>query len=141
MGAAMLLGSSNDRVKYAGTFFYAGGVYATFPAIIAWNGNNVGGSLKRGIAIAIQGGMGNIGGVASAYMYLSKDAPQYRRGHGGVITLCGGAAFLSLFMTLYLRWENARRDKLHKSPDLYTLEEKERESHLGDYASFYRYTV
>jgi hypothetical protein len=137
----MLLGSENDHVKYAGTFFFAGGVYSTFPAIIAWNGNNVGGSVKRGIAIAIQGGMGNLGGVASAYMYLSKDAPQYRRGHGGVIALCGGAALLSLFMTTWLRRENAHRDCIYKSPDTYTTEEKKSESHLGDYASFYRYTI
>ena len=137
----MLLGSNNDHVKYAGTFLYAGGVYSTFPAIIAWNGNNVGGSVKRGIAIAIQGGMGNLGGVASAYMYLPRDAPQYRRGHGGVIALCGGAALLSLFMTIWLRRENARRDAAYKSPHLYTAEEKRSESHLGDHASFYRYTI
>ena len=137
----MLLGSHKDHVKYAGTFFLASGIYANVPAIVAWNGNNIGGSTKRSVGIAMQVGIGNLGGVMSAYLFLPKDAPQYAHGHGALIGLSGGACLLCIFMTLYLRRENARRDSQHKALALYTEEERNHERHLGDNASFFRYTV
>lgn len=48
---------------------------------------------------------------------------------------------LSAFMTMYLRKENARRDRKYKRLEEYTVEEKRVERHLGDNASFFRYTV
>lgn len=51
------------------------------------------------------------------------------------------AFVLSAFMTMYLRRENARRDREYKRPEEYTVEEKLLERHLGDNASFFRYTV
>lgn len=47
----------------------------------------------------------------------------------------------SAFMTWYLRRENARRDREYKRPEEYTTEEKLLERHLGDNATFFRYTV
>jgi hypothetical protein len=44
-------------------------------------------------------------------------------------------------MTLYLRRENARRDREYKAPELYTIEEKLAERERGDNATFFRYTV
>lgn len=44
-------------------------------------------------------------------------------------------------MTLYLRRENARRDRVYKAPELYTAAEKYEEREKGDGASFFRYTV
>lgn len=51
------------------------------------------------------------------------------------------AMVLSIFMTVYLRRENARRDRVHKAPEEYTRAEKEMESDRGDNATFFRYTV
>lgn len=48
---------------------------------------------------------------------------------------------LSIFMTLYLRRENARRDREYKPPSEYTVEEKLLEREKGDNATFFRYTV
>jgi hypothetical protein len=48
---------------------------------------------------------------------------------------------LCVFMTIYLRRENARRDREYKAPSEYTLEEKLAEREKGDNASFFRYTV
>jgi hypothetical protein len=44
----------------AGTFFLASGIYPNVPASVACNGNNIGGSLKRSVGIAMQVGMQNI---------------------------------------------------------------------------------
>jgi hypothetical protein len=48
---------------------------------------------------------------------------------------------LSCFMTLYLRRENARRDREFKSPSEYSLAERVAEREKGDNATFFRYTV
>ena len=48
---------------------------------------------------------------------------------------------LCIIMTIYLRRENARRDREHKAPSDYSLEEKVAEREKGDNATFFRYTV
>lgn len=48
----MLIATDNNNVKYAGCFFLASGIYPNVPQGVAWNGNNIGGSLKRGVGIA-----------------------------------------------------------------------------------------
>jgi hypothetical protein len=52
------------------------GTYPLIPLIGAWNSNNIGGSLKRGVGIAIQVGFGNFAGVVSAFAFLPHDAPR-----------------------------------------------------------------
>jgi MFS family permease len=141
VGATMLAASHNDHVKYAGTFLLASGIYSNVPAITAWTGNNIGGSTKRSVGMAMQVCIGNLGGVMSAYMYLPRDAPQYVHGHGGLIGLASAAVLLCIAMTLYLRSENARRDATFKNLSLYTDEDRKKESDMGDNASFFRYTV
>lgn len=142
VGFLMLLGSEKAHVKYAGTFLAAIGIYPNVPAVVAWNGNNIGGSTKRSTGIAMQVVFGNLGGVISAYSFLPKDEPRYIPGHGMLAGMCGFAALLSLFMTLYLRYENKRRDKVFaKAPEKYTAEEKYAEREIGDSASFFRFTV
>lgn len=48
---------------------------------------------------------------------------------------------LQIFMTIYLRRENARRDAEYKSPDQYTPQDRHAEREKGDNATFFRYTV
>ena len=71
----MLMATQNPAVKYAGCFFLASGIYPNVPQGVAWNGNNIGGSLKRGVGIAMHVGFGNLGGTISAYLYLPRDGP------------------------------------------------------------------
>ncbi|EON64993.1 hypothetical protein W97_04228 [Coniosporium apollinis CBS 100218] len=141
IGFAMLLASKNPNVKYAGTFFAASGVYPNVPQGVAWNGNNIGGSVKRGVGIAMHVGFGNLGGAIAGFVFLSKDSPQFVPGHSILIGLLSMSTILQIFMTLYLRRENARRDREFKRPAEYTIEEKTAERERGDLASFFRYTV
>jgi hypothetical protein len=49
---------------------------------------------------------------------------------------------LTTFMTIYLRRENARRDRENPThPSDYTEEMKFAEREKGDNATFYRYTI
>lgn len=138
----MLIASESNAVKYAGVFFAASGIYPNVPQGVAWNGNNIGGSTKRGIGIAMHVGFGNLGGTVAAYIYRAKDGPHYRTGHGTLIGFLVMSTILSTCMTLYLRRENARRDQKNpKRPEDYTEDEKTAERERGDNATFFRYTV
>ena len=141
MGLVMLVASTNPHVKYAGTFFFACGIYPNVPQGVAWNGNNIGGSTKRGVGIAMHVGFGNLGGILASFVYLSKTGPRFIQGHCILIGLLAMSASLQTFMTLYLRRENARRDSVHKNPAQYSVQEKEAERQRGDNATFFRYTV
>lgn len=141
IGLVILLVSEKAHVKYAGTFFFATGVYTNAPSIMAWNANNCAASTKRGISIAAQAMAGNFGGILSAYIYLGKDAPKFHKGHAIVIGTVSLSLISQIIMTIYYRYENARRDKEFKDPKLYTKEEKMLEREKGDSASFFRYTV
>ncbi|KAH6847004.1 major facilitator superfamily domain-containing protein [Chaetomium sp. MPI-CAGE-AT-0009] len=141
IGLIMLMSSSSSGVRYAGCFFLATGIYPNVPLGVAWNGNNIGGSLKRGVGIAMHVGFGNLGGTMSAYLFLSKDAPRYMPGFATLLACQAMALVLSVFMHIYLRRENARRDREYKPPSEYTEEERVAEREKGDLATFFRYTV
>ena len=141
IGLIMLVASHNNHVKYAGTFFFASGVYPNTPQCMAWNGNNTGGSTKRSIALAMQAMAGNLGGILSAFVYLSTDSPQYIKGHCILIGVLTMSASICTFMTIYYRRENKRRDAEFKAPERYTVEEKTLQREKGDGASFFRFTV
>ncbi|CAN8100244.1 unnamed protein product [Discula destructiva] len=141
IGLAMLIATENNAVRYTGCFFLASGVYPNVPQGVAWNGNNIGGSLKRGVGIAMHVAFGNMGGMISAYLYQTKDRPRYFPGHGTLMGMQFMAAVLSTLMTIYLRRENARRDRMFKPPHEYTEAEREAEREMGDNASFFRYTI
>ncbi|KAK3669545.1 hypothetical protein LTR78_010545 [Recurvomyces mirabilis] len=124
-----------------GIFFVATGIYSNVPQGVAWNGNNIGGSTKRGAGIAMHVGFGSLGGIIASYIYRTQDAPRYFSGHGSLIGLVTMSTCLSVFMTLYMRKENERRDAAHKAPEQYTEHERTAERERGDCASFFRYTV
>lgn len=139
IGFALLISTSNPHVQYAGTFLTTCGIYPLVPMGVAWNGNNIGGSTKRAVGIAMHVGFGNLGGIVSAFSYRSKDAPRYYAGHGLLMATTSMSLCLCIFMTLYLRRENSRRDALMASQG-YTLESysedmKEAEREKGDNAT------
>ncbi|CBF84576.1 hypothetical protein AN8955.2 [Aspergillus nidulans FGSC A4] len=141
IGFIMLISSDNNGVKYAGTFFAASGIYPNVPQGVAWNGNNIGGSFKRSVGIAMHVGCGNLGGVLSSFIYRSQDKPHYRVGHGTLIGCLTMSTVLCTIMTIYLRRENARRDREYKPPAEYSEAERAAEREKGDDASFFRYTI
>ena len=141
IGLTMLVASNDPQVKYAGTFFFATGVYPNVPQCMAWNGNNVGGSTKRSIALAMQAMVGNLGGILASFVFLATDGPRYIKGYSILIGIMSMSASVCTFMTLYYRRENARRDKKYKPLEEYTTAEKALEREKGDDATFFRFTV
>ncbi|CAG8974486.1 hypothetical protein HYALB_00011636 [Hymenoscyphus albidus] len=144
-GLSLLLATDVPHIQYAGTFLATSGIFSLVPLIGAWTANNIGGTLKRAVGIAMQIGFGNLGGVISAYVYQNRDAPRFIRGHAILLGLVTMSLFLTAFMTSYLRYENSRRDALLEeqcsSTEDFTITMKQEEREKGDDAIFYRYTV
>lgn len=84
IGFAMLLGSGNAHIQYAGTFLGAMGIYPCIPNTISWcvqltfhrspkspptdsnrTANNVEGVYKRGISMGFVIGWGNLNGIVA----------------------------------------------------------------------------
>ena len=139
-GFIMLLSSASPRVQYAGTFLAAAGIYPTIPNSISWAANNFEGLYKRGVIIGTMVGWGNIMGVISSNIYLSKESPRFWTGHGILLSwevvflLCG-----SINLYLLLGRENKKRKAGERD---HWLEGKSQEDikFMGDQRPDFMYT-
>lgn len=138
-GFCMLIGSNDPRVKYAGTFLGAAGIYPCISNTISWMANNIEGVYKRGVVLGFVIGWGNLNGVVSSNIYFQ--APRYFQGHGVVIAyltvfLFGG----SVLMTTLLRLENKKR-RAGKRDHLAEGKNHRELAALGDSRPDFIYTV
>ncbi|PVH75554.1 MFS general substrate transporter [Cadophora sp. DSE1049] len=125
-GFAMLAGTDKPRIQYAGTVLAAIGIYPQIPLGLAWNGNNIGGNIKRGTGIAMQVMGGNCGGIIASYVYITRDGPRFIKGHSLLIGIIG----------------MARRDKVERENGaIYSEDEKREQMEFADNAPWFRYTV
>ncbi|RFU35787.1 hypothetical protein B7463_g580, partial [Scytalidium lignicola] len=123
---------------YAGVFVAVCGLYTAFPGNITWISNNVAGSYKRSVALAIHVGWGNLGGAVSSNIYRAQDSPKFILGH--VVAICSLLVALTAVLTLRLGYQhcNRQRDRNASSqPQLSIGEEIE----LGDKSPSYRYMI
>ncbi|KAF9553590.1 MFS general substrate transporter [Agrocybe pediades] len=145
LGFILLIATDKPGVQYFGTFLAVAGIYPNVPMGVAWNGNNIGGSTKRAVGIAMHVGFGNLGGVISSFAYRSVDSPRYFSGHGLLIGTVSMSLVLSVVMHIYLKRENARRDETMRANGLtlesYSEDMKYKEREKGDNATFFRYTT
>lgn len=141
IGYVLLISSRIPAAQYTGTFLAACGVYPMIPIMVMWNGNNIGGSTKRGVGIAMQISIGNCGGVIASFVYRSKDAPRYFLGHGVIMGFLTLSLVLVIVQFFALSAINRKRDAENRSPNEYTIEQKNAEMDRGDDASYFRYTI
>ncbi|KAI1759332.1 MFS general substrate transporter [Hypoxylon sp. FL1150] len=138
-GFLMLLASTDPRVKYAGTFLGALGIYPCISNTISWMANNIEGVYKRGVVLGFVIGWGNLNGVVSSNIYFN--GPRYLEGHGAIVAymtlfLFGG----SLLMTTLLRIENKKRLQGKRDHLIEGKTAKEIEA-MGDHRPDFIYTV
>ncbi|KAM5356487.1 hypothetical protein ACJ41O_003133 [Fusarium nematophilum] len=138
VGFSMCISSGNPKVVYGGVFIAACAIYPAFPGVITWLANNMAGTYKRGVGMAIQIGVGNLGGAMAANFYRQKDGPRYILGHGLELGFIGAgivAAFVLIFG--YDRINKSRARKMAAGEhNQYTEEEL---SAQGDKALTWRY--
>ncbi|PIL24725.1 MFS general substrate transporter [Ganoderma sinense ZZ0214-1] len=110
-GYLILIASRNATLSYVAVFLAACGIYPTIPNIIAWVSNNVEGSYKRSVSLAMVISFGNINGAVSSNVYRAHDAPWYRLGHGIVLMYIAIGLIMAIIYHLALRRENGKRER------------------------------
>ncbi|PSN71342.1 bodown198 [Corynespora cassiicola Philippines] len=141
IGFAMLLGTTDPNVQYAGTFLGAMGIYPTVSNTLSWASNNVEGVYKRGVMVGVVVGWGNMNGIVSSNIFMRQENPHYRTGHSVVLAyqflfLFGGTVFTH-FM---LRRENALR-KAGKRDHWLEGKTEEDLKYMGDERPNFIYTL
>ncbi|KAI1180273.1 MFS transporter-like protein [Nemania sp. FL0916] len=108
-GYIMLLATKNNVVRYAGTFLIAIGVFPKSAMTMGWLSNNMAPHFVHATGVGFLIAFANTSAFVSTFIYLPKDAPDYRLGHFislGALIIC---IFLICTQMLYLTWENRKR--------------------------------
>jgi hypothetical protein len=124
-------------VVYAGVFIATCGIYPAFPGNVTWIANNLAGSYKRSAGMALQIGLGNLGGAMASNFYRSVDAPKYLLGHGLEImfVVFGLGAVIALRISYGVI--NKKRERSGEAEAL----SDEQLADLGDKSPSFRYTL
>lgn len=106
--------TKNTAVAYFACFLLASGAYIPSCLVHSWHNNNNLGENSRAATTGLLVGLGNLGGILSAATFRSTYAPRY------VPTLVATAGCnvtcicFTLWLGLWMRRENGRRDKLQQ---------------------------
>lgn len=111
IGYAMSIATKNPRVRYAACFLniMAGSVVG--PMLVIWGTDNAAPDTMRVVVTAAIPGIGALGSVMAVWTYMASDAPDYRRGNTGNLATTTTITVLVALTALYLRRENAKRER------------------------------
>jgi len=137
VGFIMCITSTKPGVIYAGVFIAACSIYPCFPGNITWLSNNLAGSSKRAVGMAIQIGVGNLAGAMASNFYRAQDAPHYRLGHALELGfICAGLIGVVVLVISYTKINKKREAMMAGGEVGYTAEHL---SAMGDKAVTFRY--
>ncbi|KAF3407158.1 hypothetical protein DPV78_000177 [Talaromyces pinophilus] len=134
-----LHGGLNPHVRYMAVFFVTTGCYIVQPVAIVWMANNLSGHYKRAIGLAIQVGVGNIGGIIASNIFVSTQAPRYFVGYGVALAMLLFSGIMSTLFAIGLTMENKSRVE-GKHDDRLQLEENIL-NNMGDDDPRFRFTL
>ncbi|KAM5541469.1 hypothetical protein V8D89_005023 [Ganoderma adspersum] len=112
VGYTILFAATSPGAGYAGTMVAACGLFPSVALTIAWAGGNAGGDVKKAVVIAMVIGVGNLGGVASSFIYRPQDSPRYRPGHATAISCLCVAIVLCITAMLEFARLNRKKDEM-----------------------------
>lgn len=138
--AISISAAKHPAATYVGCYLAAFGIYPAIPGIISWISNNVSGSYKRAVAMAVQIGIGNLLGAVSTNIYRVEDKPQYRLGHSvnlGFIVL--GFGCLVGLRIFYTRQNALKKERL--ASGYYDSMSEEEFAQLGDRSPYFEYKL
>ncbi|KAK0188625.1 MFS general substrate transporter [Armillaria mellea] len=140
LGYAMAVGTKNAHARYAACFLAIAGGSTVGPVLLTWGTNNAAPDTIRAVATALIPGIGALGSVIAVWTYLPSDAPDYHKGNTLNLATNSATAVLVVIGALYIRWENAKRERGERD---YRLEGKlvEEIEQLGYLHPKFRYQV
>ncbi|ODQ80083.1 hypothetical protein BABINDRAFT_161717 [Babjeviella inositovora NRRL Y-12698] len=117
MGLAFILGGThNPRLRYAGCFLTASGIYTAMPIIVCWASLNFSGHLRKSVGTAWQIGFGNIGGIIATFIFLAKDSPRYVPGLSVSIAFsCLALLFVCIYFFAVRRLNRLKLTEAYRS--------------------------
>jgi MFS family permease len=127
-------------LTYFFLFFIPAGIYPALIGILSLVSNNLAGSWKRAVGMALLISIGNFGGAIGSNIFQSQGAPHYWLGYG----FCFGIISAAIVCMFILRWayssQNKKRDAMTEEyiKEKYTDEELQA---LGDKSPHYRYVT
>ncbi|RGP60417.1 tartrate transporter [Fusarium longipes] len=134
----LCISTNNPKVVYGGVFIAACAIYPAFPGVITWLANNLSGSYKRSVGMAIQIGVGNLGGAMASNFYRQKDGPRYILGHALELGFISGGIIAALILIFSYSRINKSRERRMAAGEHEAISEEEL-SALGDKAVTWRY--
>ncbi|KAK7698164.1 hypothetical protein SLS64_012839 [Diaporthe eres] len=130
--------TKHPRVVYGGVFIIVCAIYPSFPGNIAWLSNNLAGGYKRSAGMAIQIGVGNLGGAMASNFYRQPDSPRYILGHGLELGFVCLGILAAVILNVSYAAINKRREKKLAEGGEGGFDSREL-SELGDKAYTFRY--
>lgn len=137
LGYAILLGSTNPKVQYGGTFFVAVGIFPCSPVVMGWLANNTAPHYVRATATGTQICIANCAAFIATFVYVGSGKPRYITGHAinlGMLVLC---LVVTAGTMVYCGWENRIRERGGRDHRLVDGRGEE----LGSRHPVFRYTI
>ncbi|RSM18306.1 hypothetical protein CDV31_002825 [Fusarium ambrosium] len=118
VGYILLFTVSTDNlaVLYFAMFLCTIGAYPSTPISATWTVANIPNLNARALTSGMFVAFGNCGGFLSSNIYLKWEAPRYSTALKTNIGMCAISISATTAYTLWMRWENRRRDKLYGKP-------------------------
>ncbi|KAJ5875862.1 uncharacterized protein N7529_001446 [Penicillium soppii] len=86
-------------------------IVATLPILYQWTMANCAGHTKRAFASALVAGSFSVGNIIGPQTFQARDAPEYHPAKIAVLATQAAAAFVSVVLFCYYKWQNRRRDQ------------------------------
>ncbi|KAF8149437.1 phthalate transporter [Crassisporium funariophilum] len=138
IGYIVLFTQTSTVAAYIGSILAAMGVYPCVPVTLAWAGSAAGGDLRRGVALAMVIGMGNLGGICSSFIYIKP--PRFLLGHGMIM----GWLLVAILFSCISMYEFNRQNKLKEARCIAEGIDDSREDEfkeMGNDSPLFRYTI
>ncbi|KAG0633767.1 major facilitator superfamily domain-containing protein [Tuber brumale] len=124
-GYSILASVDEPNIKYMAVFFASSGAFPLGVTFLSWGINNAAGPSVRAVTGGYIVSIGTCGAIVATWTYVPSDAPRYIRGHsinlGGEVCV----ALIGLLGILYVRRENALRDRGERDSRLVGLTEEQ----------------
>ncbi|KAI5984054.1 major facilitator superfamily domain-containing protein [Pisolithus albus] len=111
-GYIILITDASTGVKYFGTFLVVIGTYSGVPCTVGWLANNLRGKYKRAGGMAIQGGIGNLGGIIASNIFQTRDEPRFILAFAIEI----GFLCMGLIVTIFSAYAYHRANRARSAP-------------------------
>ncbi|KAL8287687.1 hypothetical protein RQP46_003545 [Phenoliferia psychrophenolica] len=110
-GYIILIASRNAALSYFAIYLAASGIFPLIPNTVTLIANNVEGSYKRSVSLAMVISWGNINGAVSSNIYHANQKPWYPLGHGIVLVYIVIGMVSNIVYYYFTSRENAARDR------------------------------